>query len=125
MLSGSRVGLWLDTGHLLVGGVDPVALARSHTTRVKHVHLKDVDATMATAVRSGELTFGDAVRAGIFCPLGDGDVDIAVLIQMLETAGYADWYELEQDVMLDGAPQDAGPVESVRRCLHFLEAAFS
>lgn len=125
VLSGSRVGLCVDTGHLLVGGVDPVALAKAHAARVMHVHLKDVDATMAAAVLSGELAFGDAVRAGIFRPLGEGDIDIAALVRVLETAGYAGWYVLEQDVMLDGVPEGAGPVESVRRCLNFLEDALS
>lgn len=125
VLSGSRVGLCLDTGHLLVGGVDPVALAKAHTERVTHVHLKDVDATMAAAVLSGELAFGDAVRAGIFRPLGEGDIDIAGLVHILEAAGYAGWYVLEQDVMLDGVPEGAGPVENVRRCLNFLLDAAS
>ncbi len=44
VLDGSAVGLCLDTGHLLIGGTDPVALARRAPSRVAHVHLKDVDA---------------------------------------------------------------------------------
>ncbi|MGD9960619.1 TIM barrel protein [Nocardioides sp.] len=123
VLEGSRIGLCVDTGHLMVGGVDPVALAASHTSRVTHVHLKDVDATMAEAVLAGDLPFGDAVRAGIFRPLGDGDVDITSLVRLLEDAGYAGWYVLEQDVMLEAAPEGEGPVKDVRRCLAFLEKA--
>ncbi len=123
VLSGSRVGLCVDTGHLFVGGADPVALVKAHAGRVTHVHLKDVDASMAAAVVTGELAFGDAVRAGIFRPLGDGDIDIAALIRALETEGYKGWYVLEQDVMLDGEPEGRGPIDNVRRCLTFLEEA--
>ena len=72
VLSGSSVGLCVDTGHLLVGGGDPVAITAAHPDRVLHVHLKDVDAAMAARVRSGEITFGDAVRDGMFRPLGAG-----------------------------------------------------
>lgn len=125
VLSGSRMGLCVDTGHLVVGGMDPVTLARAHAARVTHVHLKDVDATMAAAVLSGELAFGDAVRAGLFRPLGEGDIDIAALVHELEATGYAGWYVLEQDVMLDGVPTGTGPVEDVRRCLDYLVAVVS
>ncbi len=123
VISGSRVGLCVDTGHLLVGGTDPVALVKAHAARVSHVHLKDVDATMAADVLAGGLRFGDAVQAGIFRPLGEGDIDIAALVETLESQGYQGWYVLEQDIMLDGAPADGGPMDDVRRCLAFLERA--
>ena len=88
MLAGSRVGLCVDTGHLAVGGADPVAITTAHVGRLTHVHLKDVDAALAEQVVSGELAFGDAVRAGIFRPLGEGDIDIAALVRALGAGGY-------------------------------------
>ena len=51
MLHGSTTALCLDTGHLLVGGVDPLALALEASDRVAHVHLKDVDADLAERVQ--------------------------------------------------------------------------
>jgi inosose dehydratase len=66
VLAGSRVGLCVDTGHLLVGGADPVAITAAHPDRVVHVHLKDVDAALAARVRAGRTTFGQAVREGMF-----------------------------------------------------------
>jgi inosose dehydratase len=125
VLDGSSVALCVDTGHMFVGGGDPVAVTRSAPQRVRHVHLKDVDAGVAGRVISGELVYGDAVRAGIFRPLGDGDVDIAGLVQTLESAGYQGWYVLEQDVMLDAEPAGVGPVSNVRRSLDFLLQAAS
>jgi inosose dehydratase len=124
VLAGSRVGVCVDTGHLLVGGADPVALAASHTGRVVHVHLKDVDGSLAAKVVDGTLTFGQAVREGMFRPLGEGDVDIAALVRTLEAAGYQGWYVLEQDVMLDVSSSnehtDEGPAADVRKSLDYL-----
>lgn len=120
MLAGSGIGLCVDTGHLLVGGTDPVALTEQHVGRVVHVHLKDVDQSVADRVQSGEMTFGDAIWEGLFQPLGSGDVNIAALVQALEGAGYAGWYVLEQDIKLDGAPEGEGPLGDVRTSLDFL-----
>ena len=53
VLDDSAIGLCLDTGHLLIGGADPVALARDHAPRIRHTHLKDVDADWAARVRVG------------------------------------------------------------------------
>ncbi len=72
VVAGSSVGLCVDTGHLLVGGADPVALTAAHPERVVHVHLKDVDGSLAQQVIDGTLTFGQAVKAGMFRPLGRG-----------------------------------------------------
>jgi len=120
VLAGSHVGLCVDTGHLLAGGADPVALTVAHAGRVVHVHLKDVDDAVATRVRSGELTYGDAILEGLYTPLGQGDVDVATLVGALETARYTGWYVLEQDVKLRGAPRGEGPVADVRTSLDFL-----
>jgi inosose dehydratase len=120
VLAGSRIGLCVDTGHLAAAGADPVAITEAHPDRVAHVHLKDVDGALAEQVVDGSLAFGDAVRAGIFRPLGEGDVDIASMVKALESAGYQGWYVLEQDVMLDGRPQGEGPAADVRASLDFL-----
>lgn len=121
VLAGSGVGLCVDTGHLLVGGADPVALTGAYPDRVVHVHLKDVDAAMAARVRAGELTFGDAVRDGMFRPLGAGDVDIESMVGTLERSGYRGWYVLEQDVKLHGPEQRGAPLADVRTSLAYLQ----
>jgi inosose dehydratase len=123
VLTGSSVGLCVDTGHLELGGSDAVALTVANASRVNHVHLKDVDKALTARVVAGELPFGEAVREGIFRPLGRGDIDIPALVAALEGAGYPGWYVLEQDVMLAGAPVDEGPVRNVRESLEYLVGA--
>lgn len=120
VLTGCDVGLCLDTGHLVLGGTDPVALAAEWARRVLHVHLKDVDAAAADRVRSGASTFAEAVRGGLFQPLGKGDIDIASLVCLLESAGYEGWYVLEQDVMLQDSQPDQPLADAATSidCLH-------
>ena len=106
-LASSTLALCLDTGHLLIGGTDPLALARSHGDRVAHVHLKDVAAPVAAQVRSGEISYQSAVAAGLYRPLGQGDVAVREVIQTLAAAGYDGWWVLEQDTAL--APRQERP----------------
>ncbi|MCZ2525599.1 TIM barrel protein [Streptomyces sp. HB2AG] len=121
VLEGSGIGLCLDTGHLLAGGADPVALARRAGRRVAHVHLKDVDAAAAAAVRSGRTGYAEAVAAGMYRPLGDGDVDVPAIVEALEGDGYDGWYVLEQDCVLAGEPAPGeGPVRDVRASVSYL-----
>jgi len=120
-LDGSAVPLCLDTGHLLIGGTDPAALAREVTDRIVHAHLKDVDQTWAARVQRAEVTYTAAVARGMYRPLGHGDVDIAGIVRTLESHGYSGWYVLEQDTVLTGDPKDGeGPVQDVRASAAYL-----
>jgi inosose dehydratase len=110
LLDSSDVALCVDTGHIYLAGTDPVDVVRSARGRVLHVHLKDVDPTGAERVRSGEVPFRQAVIDGLFVPLGQGVVDIAGVIGLLEDDGYRGWYVLEQDVSLPAEPAEgSGP----------------
>lgn len=125
LLEVSDVGLCFDTGHVMVGGGDPLALARGAASRVVHVHLKDVSAALAERVAAGRLGYRDAVRAGLYRPLGDGDLDVAAVVRALEESGYGGWYVLEHDEVLDHEPEEgSGPIQDARRSLAFLERAW-
>jgi inosose dehydratase len=114
VLEGSSIALCLDTGHLLIGGTDPAELTRQAADRIAHLHVKDVDAGIARHVRAGRATYTEAVRAGIYRPVGQGDVDFAGIVEHLRRAGYAGWYVLEQDTILTAEPRDEGPPADVR-----------
>jgi inosose dehydratase len=121
LLDGSDVLLCLDTGHLLIGGMQPLELVELAADRIAHVHLKDVRTSVAATVSAGDSSYIEAVRAGLYAPLGDGDLDIAAVVRALEDAGYRGWYVLEQDSALFGPPEPgAGPIRDVRRSVEFL-----
>jgi inosose dehydratase len=126
VLDGSSAWLCLDTGHVMLGGGDPVEIARQAPERVGHLHLKDVDAGMAARVAAGELPFSEAVRAGVFRPVGDGDVDVRAIVERVRAAGYDGWYVFEQDVMLeDEPPVGGGPRADVARSVAYLRHALA
>ena len=121
-LEHTDVAWCFDTGHLLIGGVDPADFVRDHADRIGHVHLKDVDASLAERVRSGELSLVRATQEGLFQPLGEGDARIDEVVRLLEDAGYERWLVLEQDVAITGSepPADGGPALDVRTSIEFL-----
>jgi inosose dehydratase len=121
-LDRSQVRFCFDTGHLTIGGVDVVAIARDHIDRIGIVHLKDVDAAVAALERSGELDLMEATQAGLFPSIGDGMVKIAEVVDALESGGYDGWYVMETDVAItEGVPPvGEGPVLGVARSLAFL-----
>jgi inosose dehydratase len=122
VLEGSSMLLCLDTGHMLIGGSDPVAVTRQAPDRIAHTHLKDVDHALAKRVQSGELTYTDAVKIGMYKPLGQGDVDIAGVVSHLEAHDYDGWYVLEQDAILTEEPVGEGPLADVRASADYVRS---
>jgi inosose dehydratase len=118
-LEHTRVPWCLDTGHLLIGGTDPVAFATTHGDRIGHVHFKDVD--MKIAARK-DLTLMQAVQHGLFQPLGGGDARIDEVVDALRRSGYSRWLVLEQDLAITGSepPVGAGPALDVAKSIAFL-----
>ena len=103
----SALGLCLDTGHAVVGGGDPVALARRHAQRLVHLHLKDVDAAVLARLRAGEIDMDEAWRLGIFCPFGEGVAPLREFLSLLEIRNLDGFAVLEQDriaVTVDDLP---------------------
>ena len=84
LLDGSTVPICLDTGHVTIGGADALELAERVAARVGLVHLKDVRTAVAARFNADELSLMAAVQAGLFAPLGDGDVPIADVVTTLE-----------------------------------------
>lgn len=123
-LAGCSAKLCFDTGHLTIGGADVRAFAADHLDRIAVVHLKDVNMAVAARERSGELDLMAATFAGLFPSLGDGDLPLGEIIDILESGGYTGWYVMETDVALtDGLPADGeGPVRGVERSLSFLRS---
>lgn len=122
VLGSSTIGLCLDTGHLMIGGTDPVTLAVEVPERIVHVHLKDVDAHLVSRVRAEEISYTDAVRSGLYRPLGQGDVDISRIVERLDETGFDGWYVLEQDTILTEEADGATALDDVRASLAYLRS---
>jgi len=102
VLDNTSAGFTLDTGHLLIGGYDPVEFVRNHHDRIRHVHLKDVVLDLALPVLHGEQTIMAGVQAGMFCNLGAGDVPIAEVVHAVHANGFDGLYVVEQDAAIVG-----------------------
>lgn len=96
-LDGTDVGICFDTGHAVVGGGDPLEVARLCGDRIRHLHLKDVDGARLERVRSGELTLEQAWGEGLFCPFGEGVVDFDAVLALPGLRDFDGWIVLEQD----------------------------
>ena len=122
VLAGSSIPFCFDTGHLMIGGTDPVQFAARHADRIAHAHLKDVSREGIERVARGELTYYDAIAAeALYRPLGQGDADIRAIVRSLALGGYTGWYVLEQDKVLRQEPAPGeGPIADARSSVSFL-----
>jgi inosose dehydratase len=107
-LSLTDVGLTLDSGHLILGGGDPLTGLRDWADRVNHIHIKDASVeTLRRIVLAG----GDMRQVwaeGAFVALGQGDLDLDGFMSTLLAQDYSGWVVVEQDVI----PKQNDPVET-------------
>jgi inosose dehydratase len=95
------VGLCLDTGHWHYAGGDAVQCIKTFGERVRYLHLKDCSREIAQRCREQELDYFEATQAGVFCLLGQGEVDFPGVIAEMEKLGYDGWAIVEQDILTD------------------------
>lgn len=122
VLDGSSIPFCFDTGHLMIGGTDPVEFARAHADRIAHTHLKDVSTDGIARVLAGELSYFEAVRRDVlYRPLGRGDVDVRAIVDSLLADGYSGWFVLEQDKVVEAEPAPGhGPIEDAATSVAFV-----
>lgn len=110
------LGLCLDTGHYRFGGGDPLAAVAGYGERIWHVHFKDCHPDVAARSRSEGWDYFESVRHGVFCELGQGEVDFVAVLATLRQQGYSGWIVVEQDVL----PGMGSPKASARRNRDYL-----
>lgn len=74
-----NLGWTPDTGHLFVGGMDPVEMIRNYRELVDHIHLKDAD------------------LSGSWVPNGKGCIDLIGSVAELAKTNYSGWVVLEDE----------------------------
>jgi inosose dehydratase len=113
-LAQTDVDLTLDTGHLMLGGGDPVEAVQQWKGRINHVHVKDVRlAILDEVVREGA-SMRAAWERGVFVPLGHGDLALGAFMDSLAATGFDGWVVVEQDVILNPGDSLDAPAEDQR-----------
>jgi inosose dehydratase len=92
-----------DVGQLASGGADPVKVVKDYLPLIRHVHLKDWN--------------GGPSWAG-YCPLGQGKVDFAALLALLEQAPDLKIMMVELD---PGTNPPITPLETARISKEYLQ----
>ena len=100
-LEDSSVPLLLDSGHIAVAGGDALTALRDWGDRISAVHVKDVRLDVLAGVKEERADTLTAWRRGLFCALGDGDVDLEGFCAALDARGYDGWVVVEQDRVLE------------------------
>lgn len=101
------IGLTLDTGHLLLGGGDPLEAVRRWGPRINHLHLKDVDTARLRRVLDSGGGMTEVWSSGAFVAFGQGDIDLPAVLNTIDAIGYDGWVVVEQDVLpAPGTPLD-------------------
>jgi inosose dehydratase len=99
------VKLLIDTGHMMFAGGDFSKIAKDYSSRLYHVHCKDIRKEVLDTALRNDLSFIDAFFAGAFTVPGDGCIDYKNFLNILKGFNYEGWLvvEAEQD------PKKANP----------------
>ncbi|MCX7817732.1 MAG: sugar phosphate isomerase/epimerase [Kiritimatiellae bacterium] len=96
-----RMGLCVDTGHLVRSGLDPVAAIRRMKNRIRSVHLKDV---VAAEPKARDVRFGEGIGR------------IREVIAELRALGYRGYVVIEYENLSERVEED------VRHCVEFVRS---
>ena len=108
-----------DTGHHSYAGFDPVAFMKKHIDRISYMHFKDINPVVKADVVENRTDFYKACGQGIFCNLGQGDVDFPAVRQVLLDNNFEGWCTVEQDC----DPSMPGtPLEDARANREYLQS---
>ena len=113
------LGICFDTGHHSYAGFDPVTFMKKHISRINYMHFKDINPKVKANVITNRTGFYDACGEGIFCNLGDGDVDFPAVRQLLLDTGFNGWCTVEQDCDPSG---NTSPVDDAKLNRAYLQS---
>ena len=115
----SLLKICFDTGHHSYAGFDPVAFMQRHMDRISYMHFKDIDPKVKAAAIANRTGFYEACGQGIFCNLGEGDVDFPAVRRLLLDSGFEGWCTVEQDC---DPTLDVSPIDDARANRAYLES---
>ena len=118
----SDIGLCLETGHMLLGGGDPVAMLAELGDRVNHVHLKDARLSVMNTIIADQAPVTEIWTREAFCALGDGDLDTDGVLNGLRRISFSGWLVVEQDILPRSAERFSQAAAEQRHNRGFLAA---
>jgi sugar phosphate isomerase/epimerase len=88
--SRKTLGFNFDPSHLLWQGITPYIFLRDFSSKILHVHIKDVAVTLdgKAGILGSLLPFGDVRRGWNFRSPGHGDIDFENIIRELNAINY-------------------------------------
>jgi len=92
-----NVAFVLDTGHITMAGIDPVALAFKLHDRVVEYHLKDTAKANYAGAKVRIDRPADMMANPPFFPMGSGGVDFPGLKKHLDAIKWSGWFTTELD----------------------------
>ncbi|MFN2489244.1 MAG: sugar phosphate isomerase/epimerase family protein [Actinomycetota bacterium] len=114
------VGLCLDSGHLLLGGGDPVQAFRDWYERINHVHVKDARLEVLDAVVAEGAGMEAVWERDAFCELGRGDAGVEDFLDAVAASDFSGWLVVEQDRLVSSADSVAEITAAQARNREFL-----
>jgi len=107
LLAATDVGLTFDSGHLLIGGGDPLSDFTRWVERINHIHLKDAKTALLREALDSPEPMSSLWEKRVFVALGNGDLAVEQMIENILTSGFSGWLVVEQDVV----PRSAQDIE--------------
>lgn len=105
----------LDTGHITMAGMDPIALAKKLGNRIVEFHLKDTKSEDRGGTKNVPGPEHDQIKDPFFFPLGTGGVDFLALKSHLDRTHWKGCLVVE----LDTSPWRP-PKESARMTANYI-----
>lgn len=113
LLDPALVALGPDTGHLAWAGADPVAFCRDYAPRIRTLHLKDIDESVASRGRAAAWDYRTFTANGVFTELGQGGVDFLAILAILREHDFTGWAIVETDVTQRPTALDSAEISRV------------
>lgn len=104
------VGFVLDTGHITMAGMDPLALARKLGNRIVEFHIKDTKPADRGGTKHVPAPDVDQMKDPYFYPLGNGGVDFVALKAHLDSINWRGFLVVELDTSPWRSPKESARI---------------
>jgi sugar phosphate isomerase/epimerase len=102
----------LDTGHITMAGMDPLALTKKFGHRIIEFHLKDAKPEDRRGTRHVPARDHDQMKDPYFFPLGTGGVDFPGIKAYLDHIQWKGWLTVELDTSPWRTPKESARISA-------------